>query len=97
MNELKAYIEILLETPTQENITHFFQLLKDEEIRLLELAENEPPKTTEYFKKRQNAFNLRRDIAMYLIPLWISKFGTTVDCPLKFQDTLNIPFRTLSK
>jgi hypothetical protein len=97
MEELKVFIQTLLETPIEDNKVAFSQLLKNKEIELLEIAEECEFKSQEYFNKRNEAFSLRREIAMYLVPLWISKFGSLGGCPLQFSDTLNIPFRVVGK
>ena len=44
---------------------------------------------------RTQAFSVRPECAKMLLGKWVAKFGSTDGCPLKYEDTLNIPFRQI--
>lgn len=85
----------LIENPTEINKELFFKEIEKTEYQLLEEAEKLPYKSQEYFSKRTEAFSFRRNTAMKLIRLWIQKHNSLDDCPMKYADTLNIPFSTI--
>jgi hypothetical protein len=95
METLKAFIDKLLENPSEENKNLFLENLQKEEYNTLVEAEKKEYKSYEYFKARTKAFQLRPLIAMELVPKWVLKFGSQVGCPLQFKDTLNVPFREI--
>lgn len=85
----------LLNNPTQENKELYLKEVNQIEYQLLEEAENYPYKSREYFSKRTEAFSFRKKSAMELITLWVKKYGNVNDCPVKYVDTLNIPFQSI--
>lgn len=88
-------IEKLIETPTQENIDLFFKEINQIEYKLLQEAETFPYKSQDYFSKRTEAFSVRRNISIKLINLWNKKYGSSENCPVKYADTLIIPFQSI--
>lgn len=90
-------IDHLVENPTDENKTSFLYSLSQLEYSTLEEAESYPKKSREYFQTRTEAFAIRPECARMLLRKWVSKYGSTEGCPLKYEDTLNIPFRQIKK
>jgi hypothetical protein len=90
-------IDHLVETPTEENKNEFLKSLYDLEYSILEKAESLPKKSQEYFNTRAEAFSIRSKYAKILLAKWVSKFSSTEGCPLKYEDTLNIPFRQIKR
>lgn len=85
----------VIENPTEINQELFFKELQKIEYQLLQEAEKLPYKSQEYFAKRTEAFSFRRNTAMKLIRLWMQKYHNVNECPMKYADTLNIPFQTI--
>lgn len=54
-------------------------------------------KSREWFDIRRDAFSIRKKAAAKLIPLWIHKYGSLHNCPVEYQDTLNIPFKQIKE
>lgn len=90
-------IDFLVENPTEDNKTSFLFSLMQLEYSKLEEAETHPKKSRQYFQARTEAFSVRPEYARILVGKWVSKYGSTEGCPLKYEDTLNIPFRQIKK
>lgn len=90
-------IDIVVENPTEENKKDFMRSLNALEYSTLEEAESYQKKSKEYFETRTKAFSIRSECAKIILSKWISKFGSTEGCPLKYEDTLNIPFRQIQR
>jgi len=90
-------IDLLVENPTEDNKTGFLFSLMQLEYSTLEEAETHPKKSKEYFQTKTKAFSIRSEYAKILLCKWVSKYGSTEGCPLKYEDTLNIPFRQIKK
>lgn len=90
-------IEDLVESPTQENIELYFKEVNQIEYELLLEADKYPKKSQDYFYKRNEAFSVRSSCAIKLLNLWVKKYNSTENCPVKYADTLNIPFRTIKR
>lgn len=90
-------IDFLVENPTEDNKNSFLFSLMQLEYSTLEEAETYPKKSREYFQTRTEAFSIRPEYAKILLCKWVSKYGSTEGCPLKYEDTLNIPFRQIKK
>ena len=88
-------IDLVVENPTEENKNTFLASLNALEHSTLALAEDFPKKSQEYFQMRTQAFSIRPECAKMLLRKWVAKFGSTNECPLKYEDTLNIPFRQI--
>lgn len=92
---IEQIIDQVIENPTEENKQIFLKELNLLEYSLLVEAETHPKKTTEYFRTRTKAFSVRPEYAKVILKKWTEKFKTTEGCPLKYEDTLNIPFRQI--
>lgn len=90
-------IDLLVDSPTEENKKAFLFSLMQLEHSTIEKAEKYPKKSREYFQTRTEAFSIRPEYAKMLLRKWVSKYGSTEGCPLKYEDTLNIPFRQIKK
>ena len=88
-------IDLVVENPTEENKQTLLASLSALEYSTLVAAEELPRKTPEYFQMRTQAFSVRPECAKMLLRKWVAKFGSTNGCPLKYEDTLNIPFRQI--
>jgi hypothetical protein len=88
-------IDLVIENPTEENKNTFLTSLNELEYSILASAEDFPKKSPEYFQIRTQAFSIRPEYARMLLRKWVAKFGSTDGCPLKYEDTLNIPFRQI--
>jgi hypothetical protein len=88
-------IDLVVENPTEENKNTFLTSLNALEHSMLASAEDFPRKSQEYFQMRTQAFSIRSECARMLLRKWVAKFGSTDECPLKYEDTLNIPFRQI--
>ena len=88
-------IDSVIKNPTEENKNNFLTSLNELEHSTLASAEDLPKKSSEYFQMRTKAFSIRSECARMLLRKWVAKFGSTDGCPLKYEDTLNIPFRQI--
>jgi hypothetical protein len=94
---IEQIIDQVIQDPTENNKELFLTELNKLEHSLLLEAENYNNKSTEYFKTRTKAFSIRPQYAKMILNKWVAKFKTTQGCPLKYEDTLNIPFRQIKK
>ena len=85
-----------VETPTEENKKEYLKELNVLEIAILKEAEKYKPKTPEYFSIRQEAFATHGKYAKMFLNQWVSKYGTTNGAPHSYENTLNIPFRSIA-
>lgn len=85
----------VIENPTEENKELFFKEIQKIEYQLLQEAEKLSYKSQEYFAKRTEAFSFRRNTAIKLLHLWMQKYSNVNECPMKYADTLNIPFQSI--
>lgn len=92
---IKNLIEDLVKNPTEENALNYLEFVNEMEYSLLEYAETFPFKSQEYFNKRTEAFSYRRDCAKILLNSWVATYGSTLNCPVSYADTLNIPFQQI--
>ena len=95
-NHLEEILEEVVNNPTEENKKDYLDNLNKFEYSILIEAEKYPPKSPEYFEFRKMAFACRGKYARMMLPKWVSKYGKTQGCPHKYEDTLNIPFRSIS-
>lgn len=94
--DLETIIELLVNTPSKENVEKYMTHINESELSLLVESNNFPFKSKDYFKKRTEAFSYRRNSASILISKWVEKYKTTQDCPVSYADTLNIPFQKIN-
>jgi hypothetical protein len=94
---IETIIDLVVENPTEENKNQYEQTVNLLEYSLIQEAELLPYKSQEYFDKRTEAFSVRSKCAKMMLTKWVSKFGSTDGCPVKYESTLNIPFRQIKK
>lgn len=94
-HKVSQLISKTLETPTEDNKQEYLNQLNILEIMIIEEANKYKPKTPEHFKIRQEAFATRGKYAKMFLNQWVPKYGTTNGAPHKYEDTLNIPFRSI--
>lgn len=94
---IETIIDLVVESPTEENKIKFEQAINLLECSLIQEAELMPYKSQEYFNKRKEAFSIRPEYAKMMLNKWVAKFGSTDGCPVKYESTLNIPFRQIKK
>lgn len=94
---IEQIISDLVKVPNEENKKKYFDYVLKKEHDLIEESTNVPYKSSEYFNKRKEAFAVRRNYATNLITEWVKVYGTVNDCPVKYVDTLNIPFKEIKK
>lgn len=92
---IENLIQDLVKNPTEENALNYLEFVNEMEYSLLEDAETFPFKSQEYFNKRTEAFSYRRDCAKMLLNSWVATYGSTLNCPVSYADTLNIPFQQI--
>jgi hypothetical protein len=92
---IEELISNLVETPSEENKEKYLTNIHTTEIKFLQEAETFPYKSQEYFDARRKAFNYRKASAIKLINSWVSRYSTSLGCPVSYADTLNIPFQTI--
>lgn len=90
-------IEETIENPTEQNILKYNQEISKIEHQILIEAENLPKKTQLYFNKRSEAFSIRSKYASIVLKKWVIKYKTSQGCFCSYRETLNIPFREISK
>lgn len=95
--KLKKSLFDVLEYSTEENKQNYLQQLNVLEFLIIQEANKYNHKTPEYFAIKKEAFSIRRKSAMELINLWIKKYGNLENCPMKYVDTLNIPFQAIKE
>lgn len=93
---LQQLINQVVENPTDDNKQEYLKELNLLEISILKEAEKYKPKTQEYFSIRQEAFATRGKYAKMFLNQWVSKYGTTNGAPHSYENTLNIPFRSIA-
>lgn len=97
-NDLKmieTLIDKIVENPTEDLKELYNKTISKTEYQLLEESTQCPYKSQEYFNKRREAFAYRRECAVKMINAWVKKYGTSEDCPVKYSDTLIIPFQKI--
>lgn len=94
---IEKLIDDVVSNPTDDKKNEFLNCIQQLEYSLLVDAESLPFKSREYFDKRTEAFSVRGKYAKIILKKWIAKFNSTEGCPLKYEDTLNIPFRSIKK
>lgn len=92
---IENLIQDLVKNPTEENKENYLIFINQMEYSLLEEAETFPLKSQEYFNKRTKAFSYRRECATMLLNSWVAAYGSTLNCPVSYADTLNIPFQQI--
>ena len=95
MEDLSAFIDIMVSNPSDSNKQKYEQLMRELEYKTLKESEEYPKKSRSYFAKRNEAFALRGMYATTVIKKWVSKYGSTDGCPCSYADTLNVPFRKI--
>ena len=93
---LQELINQVVENPTDDNKQEYLKELNLLEIAILKEAEKYKPKTQEYFSIRQEAFATRGKYAKMFLNQWVAKYGTTNGSPHSYENTLNIPFRSIA-
>lgn len=94
---IEELIDLVVNSPTEENKKQFEIELNALEYSLLIEAENLPNKSQEYFDSRRKAFSVRPEYAKIMLNKWVSKYKSTDGCPVKYEMTLNIPFRQIKE
>lgn len=92
---LEDIIQTLIDNPSEVNTVNYFKHILDRENDLIKESITLPYKSREYFDKRIEAFSYRRECAKKLLNAWVGKYGKTEKCPVKYVDTLNIPFQQI--
>lgn len=92
---IEKLIDLVVTNPTEKNKLEFEKAINLLENSLIEEAQFLPPKSQEYFNKRTEAFNVRLTYSKLMLNKWVSKYGSTNGCPVKYESTLNIPFRQI--
>ena len=94
---IEELIDLVVEHPTEANKKEFEAQLNLLEYSLLVESENFPKKSQEYFNARTKAFSVRPTYAKIMLNKWVSKYKSTDGCPVKYEMTLNIPFRQIKE
>jgi hypothetical protein len=92
---IEELIETLVKEPTEENKEKYIGFVNSMKYSLLQDAYAFPPKSQEYFDKRREAFAYQGKCAKMLLNSWVATYGSTENCPMKYMDTLNIPFQEI--
>ena len=95
-NLVNELLHKVLNSPTDENKQNYLENLNILEYITLQEAHKYNPKTPEYFAIKKEAFAVRPKFAKSMLSLWVSKFGSSSGCPHKYEDTLNIPFKSIA-
>lgn len=88
-------ISELLESPTDENKEKYNSFVLNQQHELLKEVAYTIYKSQDYFNKKSKAHSYKRDCAIKLISKWVEKYGTTEGCPVKYADTLLVPFQQI--
>lgn len=94
---IENLIDQLVENPTEEYRELYSKTISTTEYSLLEESTQHPFKSQEYFDKRRQAFSYRKECAIKLINAWVKKYGSVENCPVKYSDTLIIPFQKIEE
>ena len=94
---IETLIDKLVENPTEESKELYNKTVSKIEYNLLEESTQYPFKSQEYFDKRRQAFSYRRECGIKLINAWVKKYGSVENCPVKYSDTLIIPFQKIEE
>lgn len=94
---LNSLLELVVESPTEENKLEYLTTLNELEYMILEESEKYSPKTPENLNIRREAFATRPKYAKLMLEKWVAKYKTTQGCPHAYQDTLNIPFQQIKQ
>jgi len=92
---LISLLDLVIESPTEENIIEYLATLNELEYSILEESEHYLPKSPENINIRREAFAIRPKYAKIMLEKWVGKYKTTEGCPHSYQDTLNIPFQQI--
>lgn len=92
---IESLINQIVENPTEELKELYNKTISKTEYQLLEKSTQYPFKSQEYFNKRREAFSYRKECAIKMINSWVKKYGTSENCPVKYSDTLIIPFQKI--
>lgn len=92
---IDTLIDLVVNEPTEKNKLEFENAINLLEHSLIREAELLPHKSQEYFNKRTEAFSVRPEYSKMMLNKWVSKYGSTDGCPVKYEATLNIPFRQI--
>jgi hypothetical protein len=97
MMEIETKLQEFLQSPfdnLKQNYEEWISLL---EYDILSKCNEVEYKSREWFDIRINAFSIRKKAAMIMLLMWIDKYGSTVNCPVQYQNTLNIPFKQIKE
>jgi hypothetical protein len=97
MMEIEAKLQEFLESPSDNLALDYEEWISKLEYSILTTSSEVEFKSKEWFDIRTKAFSIRKKTAMMLLPMWISKYGSTKGCPVQYQDTLNIPFKQIKE
>ena len=95
--KLYSLLELVIDSPTEENKLEYLTALNELEYSILEESQKYIPKSPENLNIRREAFATRPKYAKLMLEKWVAKYKTTKDCPHSYQDTLNIPFQQIKQ
>jgi len=95
--EIETKLQEFLQSPLDTLKQNYEEWISKLEYDILTTSLEVEPESREWFDIRINAFSIRKKVAMILLPMWISKYGSTEGCPVQYQDTLNIPFKQIKE
>jgi len=97
MMEIETKLQEFLESPSDTLKQTYEEWISQVEYNILSSCNDVEYKSKEWFDIRTNAFLIRKKVAMIFLPMWIKHYGSTKDCPVQYQDTLNIPFKQIKE
>lgn len=97
MMEIETKLQEFLESPFNNLKENYEEWISQLEYSILSKCNEVEYKSREWFDSRREAFAVRKKAAMVMLPMWIGKYGSTVNCPVQYQDTLNIPFKQIKE
>jgi hypothetical protein len=95
--EIQNKLNEFLEDSTEELKEKYEEWISKVEYEILQKSSECEYKSKEWFDFRREAFSTRGEIAKKFLPMWIEKYGSTKNCPVQYQDTLNIPFKQIKE
>jgi hypothetical protein len=97
MMEIETKIQEFLQPPFDNLKQNYEEWISQLEYSILSDCNEVKYKSREWFDIRREAFAVRKKAALIMLPMWIDKYGSIVNCPVQYQDTLNIPFKQIKE